>query len=570
MKKIICLVTLFVNTIVFAQEVESIKSNPIYLSGSGKGITLTEADRNALSDLISQISTQVFSQTSQEVEDIETTNYAIFKKEFFSTIETYSLATLNNTKRIIISNEPEAEVLRYVHKEEVIKIFEARKRKIIDFYFNSIQSKNDLRIADAIKYAYWGNVLLNSHPYSHEIFVDVEGGQKVFLNTKFQVLLNEYFQNLDVEISDIEKDGNFENIKLNIYFEETPVVNLDYKYWDGVDWSPVYSAKDGTGIIELTGVSTQIENLKIKIEYEFLHEVRIDKEVESVLKVSKPIPFPKAYLSVKKETHNKKENQLVKLEKAKILKSFTTQDFNAFSENGKKVYNMLFAYGNAKLISDINVQKYVYDGKTFYRGLEYLFSFSGNKKFIESLVLEINKDGKIDNINFSLSEMALKSINEKPWDESFKNNIIHFLESYKTAYALKRLDYIESIFADDAVIITGYLLQVNPVADLYLSNEIVKYNKYSKEEFLEKLDYSFRSKEFINLKFEESTVLQSGLNKNQFGIQIKQNYFSSNYGDQGYLFLLVEFDKNKMPTIHVRTWQPEKSKDGSIYGLGDF
>ena len=142
MKKIICLVALFAHTIVFAQEVESIKSNPIYLSGSGKGITLTEADRNALSDLISQISTQVFSQTSQKVEDIETTNYATFKKEFFSTIKTYSLATLNNTKRIIISNEPEAEVLRYVHKEEVTKIFEARKRKIIDFYFNSIQSKN--------------------------------------------------------------------------------------------------------------------------------------------------------------------------------------------------------------------------------------------------------------------------------------------------------------------------------------------------------------------------------------------------------------------------------------------
>ena len=37
--------------------------------------------------------------------------------------------------------------------------------------------------------------------------------------------------------------------------------------------------------------------------------------------------------------------------------------------------------------------------------------------------------------------------------------LISFLENYKTAYALKRLDYISSIFDDDALIITGRVLK---------------------------------------------------------------------------------------------------------------
>ncbi|GAB1416653.1 hypothetical protein MASR2M117_20590 [Paludibacter sp.] len=55
-----------------------------------------------------------------------------------------------------------------------------------------------------------------------------------------------------------------------------------------------------------------------------------------------------------------------------------------------------------------------------------------------------------------------------------------------------------------------------------------------------------------------------------YGIQIKQDYFSTNYGDTGYLFLLIDFDNPDEPLIHVRTWQPQKNPDGSIYGIENF
>ena len=87
---------------------------------------------------------------------------------------------------------------------------------------------------------------------------------------------------------------------------------------------------------------------------------------------------------------------------------------------------------------------------------------------------------------------------------------------------------------------------------------------------MKKLKYSFDSKEFINIRFADNIVRRSGKSNNIYGIQIRQDYFSTNYGDTGYLFLLVDLTDTLKPQIHVRTWQPEKNPDGSIYGLSDF
>jgi hypothetical protein len=101
-------------------------------------------------------------------------------------------------------------------------------------------------------------------------------------------------------------------------------------------------------------------------------------------------------------------------------------------------------------------------------------------------------------------------------------------------------------------------------------NQIVQYNRFTKREYMQRLDHVFRSKDFVNIEFEDNTLRKSNANPNLFGIQIKQNYRSNNYGDQGYLFLLIDFSVRNEPSIHVRTWQPEKDPDGRIYGLEDF
>ena len=53
-------------------------------------------------------------------------------------------------------------------------------------------------------------------------------------------------------------------------------------------------------------------------------------------------------------------------------------------------------------------------------------------------------------------------------------------------------------------------------------------------------------------------------------LQIKQDYFSSTYGDSGYLFLAVDLEVSDKPVIHVRTWQPERDEEGKIFSIVDF
>jgi hypothetical protein len=201
------------------------------------------------------------------------------------------------------------------------------------------------------------------------------------------------------------------------------------------------------------------------------------------------------------------------------------------------------------------------------------FSFkSNNRTFVEDVVFYFDRNHKICNITFSLSKIAIEDIaSNSSWSEANRILLISFLENYKTAFSLKRYDYISNIFSDDALIITGLITKVTESGDSpYANNTIIKYNRQTKSEYLKKLKYSFDSKEYINIRFAENTIRRSGKGADVYGIQIKQDYFSTNYGDSGYLFLLVDLSDTLKPQIHVRTWQPEKNADGSIYGLSDF
>jgi hypothetical protein len=74
----------------------------------------------------------------------------------------------------------------------------------------------------------------------------------------------------------------------------------------------------------------------------------------------------------------------------------------------------------------------------------------------------------------------------------------------------------------------------------------------------------------VNINFEENIVKKVNGDEKIYGIQIKQDYYSATYADKGYLFLMIDLNDSINPKIYVRTWQPEKNPDGSVYGLNDF
>lgn len=149
--------------------------------------------------------------------------------------------------------------------------------------------------------------------------------------------------------------------------------------------------------------------------------------------------------------------------------------------------------------------------------------------------------------------------------------IINFLEVYKTAYALKRLDYIKSIFDDNAVIIVGKMVKKanNSDADRYAMNKFVQRTRYTKEEYMKHLENNFNRNEFINIRFSRTNI-EKAQKKEVYGIQIKQEYFSSTYGDSGYLYLQVDMTNPNAPLIIVRTWQDKFDPEVGLYGLNDF
>ena len=233
----------------------------------------------------------------------------------------------------------------------------------------------------------------------------------------------------------------------------------------------------------------------------------------------------------------------------------------------------MLGYGQAKPLTTEGFKTIRFGETVICRGPKMSFSFNNNtRKFVEDVVFHFDNKGTISSIAFGLGDDALNSIVSKTiWSETQRLTIVDFLENYKTAYALKRLDYIKSIFADDALIIVGNSVKVKPNPENpFLNNSIIKYNRYSKQQYIKNLEHCFASNEYINLAFDESDIRKAGQDGGRYGIQIKQNYYSTNYGDQGYLFLLVDLTNPNEPLIHVRTWQPEKNPDGSIYGIEDF
>ena len=99
----------------------------------------------------------------------------------------------------------------------------------------------------------------------------------------------------------------------------------------------------------------------------------------------------------------------------------------------------------------------------------------------------------------------------------------------------------------------------------------VKYTRQTKSQYLKNLKRTMQSNEYINIHFADNHIFKSS-GKELYGIQIKQDYFSSSYGDTGYLFLLLDMENVSQPLVKVRAWQPDLDPsipDGRL-NISDF
>ncbi|MDR0711221.1 MAG: LPP20 family lipoprotein [Prevotellaceae bacterium] len=245
-----------------------------------------------------------------------------------------------------------------------------------------------------------------------------------------------------------------------------------------------------------------------------------------------------------------------------------------FTPEGYDIYTRLVKYGNAAIVGKASYSFLKFEDGVLARSLPMRFNFSGANRrvFVEDIVFDISQqEGKIRSLSFGLSQQECSEIMQrKMWSPYSRLAIINFLENYKTAYALKRLDYIQSIFSDNALIIVGKVVKVDPSAENRFTSKRIQQTQYTKAQYIKQLGGVFRSNEYVNLKFTDVNVKKAGIGGEVYGIQVSQRYYSTSYGDTGYLFLVTDLNNPNKPVIHVRTWQPEKDPNFGVYDLSHF
>ena len=222
---------------------------------------------------------------------------------------------------------------------------------------------------------------------------------------------------------------------------------------------------------------------------------------------------------------------------------------------------------------------------TICRDIDLKFQFRNYASFIREVVFRFDNESKlITSLAFRLSSIAENDIATKnKWNNDCKLALVNFLEDYQTAYALKRYDYLESIFSDDALFIVGHVLKKNEnelkdIKQFKLPAEEVELLRMDKNSYFERLSKVFKSQEYINIRFTETDFKRQLISSDEegsngediFGVRLLQEYHSTTYGDVGYLFLMVDLRDTKRPVIHVRAWQPDKVDLSKLVNLKDL
>lgn len=586
-----------------AQSIDEIKKNSNYIWGEGNGTTMSDAEGEALRQMSVQISVSVYNSSYDEESNDNSVQKAV--------LQSVSSAKFTNVQMRVLEEEPNAKVFCFMPRSEVKKMFEKRANHIVNMVDAGKTAESRMMIDEALRNYYWALVLAKTTPEPVEIeFNDKKGEATSLLPIKIKSVL----AMINASVDEIQ-DGK--NLILGFTYNGKPVSSLNFKYNDGQSIVGPIVARDGIGEASMASIPAD-GKLHITYELRFRNEVDpTDSDIAGAFNAG-ILPNINSSVAIAIKNNSKKKAAAPVLASAEILAAQPTNDkrsiamqnadntddlqkavlaveaaissnnpksaFNYFTPEGYTLFaNLMAKNGKVTLVGKAQSHNFIIaDGYIIGRATNIKRQFRNGKAFMEKLVYRFNPESrKIESVAFALTQRAENDIMNAAasWPEVSRWAILNFMEDYQTAFALKRTDYINSIFSDDALIITGTILKklnnAERAFDRSKSLDLggpkdIAYSQLSKTEYIDRLRKIFSTREYVHLQFEDNVTRMidlpaiNGINKGAaFGIEIKQRYESTGYSDDGYLTMVFD-TRGKLPIIHVRLWQPDKNNMMSL------
>lgn len=623
MRAVACLTVTFTMCVLRAQtlEIDEIKNNDAYFWGVGIADTKAEATKRAQEEISTKITTFVSTSDKLYMTNEQKGMDASSTVSFESKMNSYSVTTLNNLGIKTVSDKRPYHVFAYIDTAEVNRMFSDREFTVREYVKIANEAYTDLNFEDALRYYYSSYLLAQSLRYrSSATVTDEEGTQQKampWIKKRIETIMSK------VKVTLLGKnEGDTDTYRLGFLYDDKPVSRIGFTYFDGSGWEerPVMAA-DGQGLVTLRP-GFDVSGLKVRIEYKYLAYAQNDRELTAVFgALSDDVNFGSyegtnvTQANMKAEAKTDKGRDVAQASKSQtkaleevakvrtadkplsaseaqkyadamsaVIQNITSRNYSAVDNyctaDGAKAFNELVTYGNARVVGTPTITFSEYYGHIYARSVPMQFTFRNNR-VTENVVFTFTKEGKIDDVTFGLGRVAQDNLFGNLADEKqapVRSAINNFLESYKTAYALGRFDYLRDVFSDDALIITGKVVHRLEAqggdSDKYRTNRLVTTTRQTKNEYLRKLEDAFRKKEYVNIKFANNTIRGNdkaiSQGKDVYGIQIRQDYYSNNYSDQGYLFLMVDVSDPDRPIIHVRVWQEKPDQYMNVAGIEDF
>ncbi|MBO6585951.1 MAG: hypothetical protein JJ953_07610 [Gracilimonas sp.] len=619
------LFAVFISSNAFAQtpDIEAIKAGDDHYWGEFCSQNQSESESAAIDQLLSKIAVNIESSFTNKVSESITDNQGEYKQEVEGIVKTYSSAQLKNLKTFKEPRDCGIYVFRYIQKSSVNEIFENRKQLVKDIFDKAEEFEEEGNFANALKYYYFSIILLNSIPES----TLMHNGDNLYVEPGFRIPSIMQSASFEVLSDEMLTDKNRE-ITLAVLVDGEKAKTLDFSFWDG---NNSVSAKsiDGTATINLYGSSTMLREIQINVKYDYYENRGEIKEVSDLWNLVQrpPFKYTKRVRLDQPISESKKEELKEKVSFAAMNETFTLNTFMGESGDSSDLDEKEIAVSEEQLKELVpshltSLQEYFNSGvenpewqedEFLNKKLTDIEDFNNlsvsnntskseinktrngwefrqltttarypsiNLQTKEYLVPDLDSTGSVKDVNFGVmdgmyDEFRRQSGYGNDWDK--RQVMIKFVEKYRTAYLTRNVEQLGTMFAEQAVIITGRVLKVDNSSSgdkfAYEQNQErqpdVEYLRETKKEFLERQTLLFASKPDIHLGFSTFNILRKNNQEGIYGISMRQSYQSTNYSDEGYLFLLIDFNSDK-PKIYVRAWQPKEWSDEALVELGNF